>query len=108
MIGVFVYIILCSFFACLLPSPPRQKKIRHNGRKVEHRDPAANCSSDDEDLAAAVGLEDGESGADINSGFSDDANDQGRDQDQAEGGRAEALEHGYIVDDFVVADSDEV
>ncbi|CAM9342493.1 unnamed protein product, partial [Pylaiella littoralis] len=75
--------------------------------EVEHRDPAANCSSDDEDLAAAVGLEDGESGADINSGFSDDANDQGRDQDQAEGGRAEALEHGYIVDDFVVADSDE-
>ena len=57
---------------------------------MEHRDAAANCSSDDEGVAAALA----ENGS--NSEASGDDSD-----------RVEAWEHGYMVDGFLVRDESE-
>ena len=60
---------------------------------MEHRDAAANCSSDDEDVAAAL----------AESGDGGDSEISGEDSDR----RVEAWEHGYMVDGFLVRDESE-
>eukprot|EP00903_Cladosiphon_okamuranus_P013654 g12716.t1 len=63
--------------------------------EVEHRDAAANCSSDDEDAAVAL-AEDGDN-SNSNSELSGDESGRG----------LEAWEHGYMVDGFLVRDESE-
>lgn len=58
---------------------------------MEHREQAANCSSD-EDLAAALA----ENGSNNGSEISGDDSDR----------RVEAWEHGYMVDGFLVRDEE--
>lgn len=78
-------------FSCFVCSPPTPYPISDARiQKVEHRDAAANCSSDDEDLAAAL------AGDESSGGSSDGGGAEG------EGGRVGA--YGYVSDGFLVPD----
>lgn len=61
-------------------------------RQVKDRDPMADCSSEDESLAAMLALQD----------------DSDLEEGEEEHGTSQEVSHGYNVDDFVVHDDDAV
>lgn len=86
---------LCLYSFSFPFGPPKSFETKKTRMKqVEHRDPAANCSSDDENLAAALAEDGGSNDSDIS----------GDDSDR----RVEAWEHGYMVDGFLVRDASEI
>lgn len=63
--------------------------------QVQDRDPTADCSSEDENLAAML--------ADYDEAFNDESD---LEEGGEEHGTSQGISHGYNVDDFVVHDDD--
>ena len=68
---------------------------------MEYKDPDADSVSDDEDVAAALALSQGEQGSETES--SEDSL-EGGEEGRGRGGEGRRTAHGYELDDFLVSE----